>query len=188
MEVGLLSTVRSVSLRDAITPFVAGLRRYARALVMEPDACIAEDLVQQTVARALKDERLRRGGNVRLILYSTLTSLNRSRVRGASPARPPSTAAPFVAHSPETVSLSRIERSLLALPSDLREVVLLAALERMTYEEMADVIEVPTATMLARLSRARDELRVHFNGTIAQLSAARRPSQPRASGHLRLVK
>ena len=54
-------------------------RRYARALTRDAD--IADDLVQDTLVRALRSERLFLGGDIRSWLYTILTNLNRNRRR-----------------------------------------------------------------------------------------------------------
>ncbi len=58
---------------------IPALRRYARALTRNGD--IADDLVQDTLVRALRSEHLFHGGDVRSWLYTILTNLNRNRLR-----------------------------------------------------------------------------------------------------------
>src|SRR2546428_11643050 len=58
---------------------IPALRRYARALTRNAD--IADDLVQDTLVRALRSEHLFHGGDVRSWLYTILTNLNRNRLR-----------------------------------------------------------------------------------------------------------
>src|SRR5438874_11671011 len=58
---------------------IPALRRYARALTR--DAEIADDLVQDTLVRALRAEHLFHGGDMRSWLYTILTNLNRNRLR-----------------------------------------------------------------------------------------------------------
>jgi RNA polymerase sigma factor (sigma-70 family) len=184
-----------LSLHDAITPFIPGLRRYAHALLVDTPASsrCADELLQRTLSRALKDERLKRGGSLRPWLYTTLTLLNRSRLRALDAARSERTgtnagAAASRSASAEPVSQSKIERGLSALEPELREVLLLVVLERMSYEEVAEIVEVPLATMFSRLTRARDELRHLYNGTARHETAPRRQTAARVPGHLRLVK
>lgn len=57
------------------------------------------------------------------------------------------------------------------LSEDHREVVLLIGLEQMSYEEAAKVLGVPIGTVMSRLSRGREQLRILMNrgGTAAQL-------------------
>ena len=58
---------------------IPALRRYARALTRNAD--IADDLVQDTLVRALRSEHLFHGGDIRSWLYTILTNLNRNRLR-----------------------------------------------------------------------------------------------------------
>jgi RNA polymerase sigma-70 factor (ECF subfamily) len=45
------------------------------------------------------------------------------------------------------------------LPAEQREVLILAAVEEMKYEEIAEVLDIPVGTVMSRLSRAREKLR-----------------------------
>ena len=72
--------------RQSVEATIPALRRYARALTRDSD--IADDLVQDTLVRALRSEHLFHGGDVRSWLYTILTNLNRNRLR--SLARRPS--------------------------------------------------------------------------------------------------
>src|SRR3989442_13528858 len=77
---------------------IPALRRYARALTR--DAEIADDLVQDTLVRALRSRHLFHGGDVRSWLYTILTNLNRNRLR--SLARRPALSPLGDADAPET--------------------------------------------------------------------------------------
>src|SRR5438128_2730520 len=68
--------------RQGIQATIPALRRYARALTR--DAEIADDLVQDTLVRALRSEHLFHGGDIRSWLYTILTNLNRNRLRSLS--------------------------------------------------------------------------------------------------------
>ena len=65
--------------RQQVEATIPALRRYARALTRNGD--IADDLVQDTLVRALRSEHLFHGGDVRSWLYTILTNLNRNRLR-----------------------------------------------------------------------------------------------------------
>jgi RNA polymerase sigma-70 factor (ECF subfamily) len=65
--------------RQNVEATIPALRRYARALTRDAD--IADDLVQDTLVRALRSEHLFHGGEVRSWLYTILTNLNRNRLR-----------------------------------------------------------------------------------------------------------
>src|ERR1700754_2944981 len=61
---------------------IPALRRYARALTRDTET--ADDLVQDTLVRALRSEHLFHGGDVRAWLYTILTNLNHNRLRSIS--------------------------------------------------------------------------------------------------------
>src|ERR1700741_3432303 len=65
--------------RESVEAMVPALRRYARALTHDAD--LADDLVQDTLVRALRSEHLFHGGELRSWLYTILTNLNRNRLR-----------------------------------------------------------------------------------------------------------
>jgi RNA polymerase sigma-70 factor, ECF subfamily len=143
---------------------IPALRRYARALTR--DAETADDLVQDTLVRALRSEHLFHGGNVRSWLYTILTNLNRNRLR--SLARRPTMAligdddAPDMA-GPEAGGRD-IERALANLVEDQRAALLLVVLEGLTYREVADIQGVPVGTVMSRLARARAQIKAYLDG------------------------
>ena len=114
--------------RQNVEATIPALRRYARALTRDAD--IADDLVQDTLVRALRSEHLFHGGDVRSWLYTILTNLNRNRLR--SLARRPVLSsiedndAPDLA-GPEAGGRD-IERALATLVEDQRNALLLVVL------------------------------------------------------------
>jgi RNA polymerase sigma-70 factor (ECF subfamily) len=70
-------------------------------------------------------------------------------------------AGPATATSVETgVVLGELSRSLSLLPEEQREVLLLVGLEQFSYAEASEVLGVPMGTVMSRLSRARERLRI----------------------------
>jgi RNA polymerase sigma-70 factor (ECF subfamily) len=57
-----------------------------------------------------------------------------------------------------------LQSALQTLPAEQREILLLVALEEMTYDEVAATLGVPIGTVMSRLSRARQKLRAHMEG------------------------
>ena len=60
------------------------------------------------------------------------------------------------------VELTELVQHVGRLPADQREVLLLAAVEEMKYEEIAVALAIPIGTVMSRLSRARAKLRSAF--------------------------
>ena len=63
-------------------------------------------------------------------------------------------------------------RALATLPEDQRAVLLLVGLEQFAYKEAADVLGVPVGTVMSRLSRARERMRVALDGSPAASRAS----------------
>ena len=150
--------------RASIEATIPALRRYARALTRDAD--IADDLVQDTLVRALRSEHLFHGGDVRSWLYTILTNLNRNRLRSLA-RRPPISVIEDV-DAPEFTgpeSGSRdIERALAGLVEEQRTALLLVVLEGLTYREVAEIQGVPIGTVMSRLARARAQIKSFLDG------------------------
>jgi len=149
--------------RQDIEATVPALRRYARALTR--DAELADDLVQDTLVRALRSEHLFQGGDLRSWLYTILTNLNRNRLRAL--ARRPPLQAIEEHHAPSAGPQAGgrdIERALGALAEDQRATLLLVVLEGLTYREVAEIEGVPIGTVMSRLARARTQIKAHLDG------------------------
>jgi RNA polymerase sigma-70 factor, ECF subfamily len=140
------------------------LRRYARALTR--DASRADDLVQDTLVRALAKQHLWQAGtNLRAWLFTLMhnqhvNDVRRSNREGGN-IDVDDMAAVLVATTDPTASrqLRELERSLARLPLEQREAILLVALEGLRYDEAADILDVPIGTVRSRLSRGREALR-----------------------------
>jgi RNA polymerase sigma-70 factor (ECF subfamily) len=150
--------------RQNVEATIPALRRYARALTRDAD--IADDLVQDTLVRALRSEHLFHGGDVRSWLYTILTNLNRNRLRSLARRPAPSPIedndAPDLA-GPEAGGRD-IERALGTLVDDQRNALLLVVLEGLSYREVAEVQGVPIGTVMSRLARARVQIKNYLEG------------------------
>jgi len=136
----------------------------------------AEDLVQETYAKALKGFRsFEEGTNLRAWMYrilrnSFLTSRSGLRPQSMSPLDDGDTEfSTLAAHNltPEFLLLQQegkqtVIDALACLPVTYREVILLCEIEEMPYKEIAQVLGVPIGTVMSRLSRARKMLRELF--------------------------
>jgi RNA polymerase sigma-70 factor (ECF subfamily) len=152
------------SFRQDVEANVPALRRYARALTR--DAELADDLVQDTLVRALRSEHLFHGGEIRSWLFTILTNLNRNRLR--SLARRPLTATLDDNDAPDSAGPEAggrdISRALELLVEDQKQALLLVVLEGLSYREVADVQGVPIGTVMSRLARARAQIKAYLDG------------------------
>jgi RNA polymerase sigma-70 factor (ECF subfamily) len=150
--------------RQDVQATVPALRRYARALTH--DAELADDLVQDTLVRALRSEHLFHGGDMRSWLYTILTNLNRNRLR--SLARRPTISPIEDNDAPDmagpAAGVRDIERALATLVDDQRTALLLVVLEGLSYREVAEVQGVPIGTVMSRLARARMQIKAYLDG------------------------
>ncbi len=58
----------------------------------------------------------------------------------------------------EKLSLEQLEKALMSLPEDFREVVMLRDLQDMTYEEISDATGIPMGTVKSRINRGRAQV------------------------------
>jgi RNA polymerase sigma-70 factor (ECF subfamily) len=149
--------------RQRIEATIPALRRYARALTR--DAETADDIVQDTLVRALRSEDLFHGGDVRAWLYTILTNLNRNRLRSIArrPILTPIKDSDSAMAGPDTGSRD-IARALEELAEEQRMALLLVVLEGLTYREVAEVQGVPIGTVMSRLARARQQIKAYLDG------------------------
>jgi RNA polymerase sigma-70 factor (ECF subfamily) len=59
----------------------------------------------------------------------------------------------------EGLELEDVDRVLRSLSTEQREVVLLVAVEQLTYEQVSRALDIPIGTVMSRLSRARERMR-----------------------------
>jgi RNA polymerase sigma-70 factor (ECF subfamily) len=151
-----------------IVACIPRLRRYARALIGTPGE--ADDLVQDTLERAwAKLHQLRRRGDPRVWLFSIMHNLfvDRFRTWRARPDEAPgeqAEAAPAGTPGVDRLVLRDLASAMKQLPAPQREVLLLVALEQLTYDEVALSLGIPVGTVMSRLSRGREALRALVEG------------------------
>jgi RNA polymerase sigma-70 factor (ECF subfamily) len=146
------------------------LRRYALALLR--DRAHADDLVQDTLERALRKFNLfRRGTDLRAWLFAVMHNVYVNQVRTAigRDALAPDTDPDEAARSTvdDAATLRDLSNALASLAPEQREVVLLVGLEQLSYEETARVLDIPVGTVMSRLSRGRERLRALMSGETA---------------------
>jgi RNA polymerase sigma factor (sigma-70 family) len=151
---------------QSLIELIPRLRRYARALVGERAA--ADDLVQDTLERAWSKLHLyRRGTDLRAWLFTVMHNVHVNRLRATRPTDPLEDEMPELAQRAtqgDALVVRDLERAVAALPVAQRQVLLLVALEDLSYEETARVLEIPIGTVMSRLARAREKLRLLMQG------------------------
>jgi RNA polymerase sigma-70 factor (ECF subfamily) len=150
---------------NLIVPYIPNLRRYARALVGDRDG--ADDLVQDTLERAVRKFHLWRPGDLRAWLFSIMHNVfvNQLKARKIKP-EVEIDEAMIAAHIPtaNSVDVLDLQRALQCLAPEQREVLLLVGLEDMTYADVSTALGIPIGTVMSRLSRGRERLRRLMNG------------------------
>src|SRR5438552_396327 len=149
-----------------IEAHIPGLRRFARQL-LRGDPERADDLVQDTLERALSRWHLRRNdgdmhGWLYTILYHRfLTDLHREKRRNAHHGSTDMAVdRPEVEGEQEAALVHRdLLRAFAELPEEQRSVLFLVTVEDLSYGEAARILGVPIGTVMSRLSRGRDFLR-----------------------------
>ena len=153
-----------------IEPLIPALRRYARALVR--NAATADDLVQDCLERAVSRWHQRREGDARPWLFAILHNLAVSQFRQQATR---GTHVVLEAANEHDVRQDAVQENkliyqdvmdtLARLPEDQRAVLLLIAVEDLSYAEASKVLNVPIGTVMSRLSRARERLQQELEGS-----------------------
>ena len=150
-----------------IVELIPRLRRYARALVS--DRARADDLVQDTLERAWNKFHLwRPGSDLRAWLFTVMHNVHVNQVRASRDHAVLDDEGPEMAVAAvqgASLEIRDFERALAVLSPEQREVLLLIALEDMSYAEVAAMLDIPIGTVMSRLSRAREKLRALMHGT-----------------------
>lgn len=156
---------------DDLAAHLPRLRRYARALT--GDRHLADDLVQDTLERALARSSLWRQGSkldawLLTIMHNLFVNQIRTRARQATDALDALPVEPAQrAMQTDGLELRDLNAALQALPVEQRAVLLLVTLDERSYEETARILDIPIGTVMSRLSRARDRLRQLLDGGVS---------------------
>ena len=158
-----------------VEPLIPALRRYARALMR--DRAGADDLVQDCLERAVSRWYQRRDGDVRAWLFTILHNLavsqfRKAASRGRHVAIDETNEDSFgeAASQEQKLIYQDVLAKLARLPEDQRAVLLLVAVEDLSYAEAAKMLGIPVGTVMSRLSRARERLQQEIEGGAARPS------------------
>jgi RNA polymerase sigma-70 factor (ECF subfamily) len=147
-----------------IEPFIGPLRRFAMGLCH--DHALADDLVQDTLERAISRWHLRNeDGNLKAWLFTILHNEfidGRRRIarRGIAASLDDLVIEPAaLADQEDNLRVKDVMDAVDRLGEDHRALILLIGVEELSYEEAAAVLQIPIGTVMSRLSRARTKLR-----------------------------
>ena len=144
------------------------LVRFAWSLARNPEA--AEDLAQETIARALNSQwRFQPGTNLKAWLFRILRNVHLNIVRSAGtqpalisidelvgePVAHEQPMDPVEAQVMERADLRRIAEVYRTLPANFAIPLFLTAVEELSYAEAASVLDIPVGTVMSRVYRAR---------------------------------
>jgi RNA polymerase sigma-70 factor, ECF subfamily len=163
---------------EEIIPHLDALYNFALRLTTDPND--AEDLVQDTIVKAYRFfNSYEKGTNAKAWLFRILKNSYINNYRKKSK-KPQEVDYDEVSTFYETVRAERTDTSdledkmyrelmddditnaLEELPEDFRTVVLLCDVEGFTYEEIANMLDVPIGTIRSRLHRGRNLLKVQL--------------------------
>jgi RNA polymerase sigma-70 factor, ECF subfamily len=155
--------------------FADQVYRVARGLVGSREE--AEDLVQDTYARAFRSwQQFTPGTNLRAWLLRILTNLNidRARRQQRRPETQPLEEGDYFLYNQleeqagqpleqeavvERLSQHDIVSALSAVPHDFRDVLVLVDIGDFSYQDAAQILDIPVGTVMSRLHRARRVLK-----------------------------
>lgn len=153
-------------IRSEMVDLVPRLRRFAYGLTGSRDD--ADDLVQSALVRALERlDQYQPGTRLdswmfRIVQNQWLDGKRRQKVRGPvinPDDQPDQTDHGLGAAAPmDRMTLAAVRREVAALPADQRAVLILVAVEGLSYREAAETLAIPVGTVMSRLSRARQKL------------------------------
>jgi RNA polymerase sigma-70 factor, ECF subfamily len=149
-------------LQAKLLPHLPQLR--ARAAGLHRSACDADDLVQDTIERALRKAALFEsqpvpGRWLMRVMYNRFADgwRQRSKIRGLSPLDEERIASP-AAYDPsawEMVTDADVHKAMLQLPPTLQAIVRMSIVEKRCYKEISEALGIPVPTVGSRLHRAR---------------------------------
>jgi RNA polymerase sigma-70 factor (ECF subfamily) len=167
--------VSAATFEELAMPLFNQLYNFARWLTQ--DTAEAEDLVQETYAKALRGfSSFQADTNFRAWMYrilrnSFLSSRTGLKTMVAIDNEVEENLLPAENTTPESILIGQADREMVQqaladLPVPFREIVLLCEVEEMSYQEIGETLAIPIGTVMSRLFRARKALRDLLRTTI----------------------
>lgn len=175
---GNVSGLENKEFEKLAVPLLDGLYNFACWLSGNPDE--ARDLVQETFLKSLRGfSSFREGTNFRAWMYRILRNTfltSRTGLERRTTQQEDEEGLAELAVSQETPELSLMRRAdtelvqaaITHLAPIFQEVILLADMEEMRYQEIAETLDVPIGTVMSRLARARKQVREYIVAALGQ--------------------
>jgi RNA polymerase sigma-70 factor, ECF subfamily len=177
----------SASFEQMAIPLLDSTYNFAFWLTRDRDK--AEDLVQESYRKALRGFALFTPGSnfrawmFRILKNTFLTScsaagrvnsvpLNDEEVQASEQMQSNSTESTLLLKSEAKMLRTAIEQ----LPLQFREIITLCDLEETSYREAAEILSIPIGTVMSRLSRARNALRIALSSRTSVFAAQKPPA------------
>lgn len=155
---------KAVSFTALVDTHYEGLYRFAYSMAKTPDW--ASDLVQQTFwIWAEKGSQLREKGKEKSWLFTTLyreylkQAKQGARISYGEPRETPSQTIDGNKEVATRIDSQRLLDLLMGLEELFRAPLVLYFLKEMSYNEIAEVLDIPKGTVMSRLSRGKQKLR-----------------------------
>jgi RNA polymerase sigma-70 factor (ECF subfamily) len=156
-----------ISQRRALRKLVGNSRDrlFRMAYSWTHDPHLADDLVQQTVLKALNNQKqLKSLGTAEAWLFRILSNCLKDHYRAKREVLMPDEIEIRDDRTPEHESdqqqlVDAVRQAVQQLPLAQRQVVTLVDLEGFTYASVAEILEIPVGTVMSRLCRGRRALR-----------------------------
>jgi RNA polymerase sigma-70 factor (ECF subfamily) len=158
--------VSTANCEEALLPHLDAAYNLARWLTR--DDRDAEDVVQEAYLRAIKHFATFKGGNarpwlLRIVRNTYYTWIRRNRLTESIDPYDDDDIFISDAPNPEMLLLQEsdkqtVRRALQKLPTEFLEVIVLREFEELSYQQIADLAQIPLGTVMSRLARARNRL------------------------------
>jgi RNA polymerase sigma-70 factor, ECF subfamily len=152
-------------------------RLWRFALSQARQRVVAEDLVQQTCQRALeRRQQFMPGTRLDYWMFAILVSIWRNHIRAEKVRRGLGAVGAEelwddgrIGQADEAILRSQLMSAVAALPDWQREAVFLVYVEHLSYQEAADLLELPLGTVMSRLASAKLALAAKLNPAVPHL-------------------
>ena len=158
----IIDTAHDAAFQSALVEIIPQLRAFARSLCR--DAALAEDLAQDTVAKAWSSRAsFTMGTNIKawafMILRNQFYSDKRRSWRSVALDQGVAEQTLMAVNNPAAnMELDELRRAMSMIPDEQREALILIGAGGLSYEEASEICGVAIGTMKSRVSRARDRL------------------------------